>query len=96
MSALRVLIVEDDPMIGPLLAEALEGLGHVVVAIEVDAKATVVASHRFHPNLLNVDIGPGERSAVAAVNEILRVGFVPHVFVAGDLLDIPALDPAPY
>ena len=37
MKPLRILVVEDDLMIGPLLAEMLEDLGHVVCAVEVDA-----------------------------------------------------------
>ena len=35
MRPLRVLVVEDDLMIGPLLAEVLEDLGHVVAAVVV-------------------------------------------------------------
>ena len=31
-----------------------------------------------------VDVGLGEASGIAAVKEILRSGFVPHVFVTGD------------
>ncbi len=34
MRALRTLVVEDDAMIGGLLAETLEGLGHSVCAVE--------------------------------------------------------------
>ena len=86
MRPLRVLVVEDDPMIGPLLAEVLEDLGHVVVAVVVDADAAVAAAGDCRPDLMIVDIKLGERSGVAAVREILRDGFVPHVFVTGDLL----------
>jgi FixJ family two-component response regulator len=31
-----------------------------------------------------VDIGLGEASGIAAVEQILKEGFVPHVFVTGD------------
>jgi DNA-binding response OmpR family regulator len=86
MRPLRVLVVEDDSMIGPLLAEVLEDLGHVVVAVVVDADAAVVAARDCRLDLMIVDIQLGERSAVAAVREILRQGFVPHVFVTGDIL----------
>jgi DNA-binding response OmpR family regulator len=86
MRPLRVLVVEDDLMIGPLLAEVLEDLGHVVVAVVVDADAAVAAARNSRPDLMIVDIKLGERSGVAAVREILRQGFVPHVFVTGDLL----------
>jgi CheY-like chemotaxis protein len=81
---LRVLIVEDDLTIGPLLAETLEQLGHVVCALEVDAVAAVSAARRCHPDLMIVDIGLGEASGISAVEQILKEGFVPHVFVTGD------------
>ena len=34
MKALHTLIVEDDAMIGGLLAETLEGIGHTVCTVE--------------------------------------------------------------
>jgi DNA-binding response OmpR family regulator len=88
-----VLVVEDDLMIGPLLAEVLEDLGHVVVAVAVDADAAVTAARNCRPDLMIVDINLGARSGVAAVRDILREGFVPHVFVTGDLLRNLELDP---
>jgi DNA-binding response OmpR family regulator len=86
MSPLNILVVEDDPMIGPLLAEILEDLGHTVCAVEVDAASAVAAAARFHPDLMIVDVGLGEISGIAAVRAILREGFVPHIFVTGHLI----------
>ena len=86
MRPLRVLVVEDDPMIGPILAEVLEDLGHIVVALEIDADAAVAAARNFRPDLMIVDIKLGSRSGVEAVKEVLSKGFVPHVFVTGDRL----------
>ncbi len=86
VESLRILVVEDDLMIGPLLAEILEDFGHVVCAVEVDAAGAVAAAARLHPDLMIVDVGLGSGSGIAAVREILRGGFVPHVFVTGDLL----------
>ena len=93
MKLLRVLVVEDDLMIGPLLAELLEDLGHIVCAVEVDAAAAVAAARRCHPDLMIVDVGLGEASGIAAVKEILKEGFVPHVFVTGDILTGLSLGP---
>src|SRR5271157_2970905 len=84
MKALRTLVVEDNAMIGALLAETLEGLGHTVCAVESNVANAVTAAALWRPDLMIVDIGLGEASGVAAVNEILRSGFVPHVFVTGD------------
>jgi CheY-like chemotaxis protein len=93
MKALRILIVEDDVMIGGLLAETLEDLGHVVCAVETNAANAVAAAARHHPDLMIVDVGLGETSGVAAVKEILRSGFVPHVFATGDALRDLSLGP---
>ena len=93
MRPLRVLVAEDDLMIGPLLAEVLEDLGHVVVAVVVDAGSAVAAARSHRPDLIIVDINLGEDNGVAAVKAILREGFVPHVFVTGDLLGNLGLGP---
>ncbi len=93
MKALRILVVEDDVMIGGLLAETLEDLGHVVCGVETNAANAVAAAARCRPDLMIVDVGLGEASGIAAVNEILRGGFVPHVFATGDALRDLSLGP---
>ena len=86
MNALRILVVEDDKMIGGLLVETLEGLGHAVCALESNVENAVAAASRCRPDLMIVDVGLGEASGIAAVKEILRSGFVPHVFVTGEMV----------
>ena len=83
MKALRTLVVEDDAMLGGLLAETLEGLGHAVCAVETDVAEAVAAASHWRPDLMIVDVELGEASGIVAVKEILRNGFVPHVFVTG-------------
>ncbi len=84
MKALRTLIVEDDARIGGLLAETLEDLGYTVFAVETNVANAVAAASRCRPDLMIVDVGLGEASGIAAVKEILRGGFVPHVVLTGD------------
>ena len=84
MNALRTLVVEDDAIIGGLLAETLEGLGHTVCAVESNVANAVAAASHWRPDLMIVDVGLGEASGIAAVKEILRSRFVPHVFVTGE------------
>jgi CheY-like chemotaxis protein len=91
MKALRVLVVEDDAMIGMLLAEILEGMGHEVCAVEATAEDAVAAAARCRPDLMIVDVRLNDGSGVAAVREILRAGPVPHVFVSGDTAMVLAL-----
>jgi two-component system, response regulator PdtaR len=84
MKALHTLVVEDDAIISGLLAETLEGLGHTVCAVESNVANAVTAASHWRPDLMIVDVGLGEASGVAAVKEILRSRFVPHVVVTGD------------
>jgi two-component system, response regulator PdtaR len=93
MKALRTLIVDDDAMIGELLGEALEGLGHTVCAVESNVADAVAAASRHRPDLMIVDIGLGEASGVGAVKEILRSHYAAHVFVTGDALTSLSLGP---
>ena len=50
MTALRVLVVEDDALIGALLAEMLAGMGHDVCGIEATEAAAVSAEARCRPH----------------------------------------------
>jgi len=84
MKALRTLVVEDDAIIGALLAETLEGLGHTVCAMERNVANAVAAASHYRPDLMIVDVGLGESSGISAVKEILRSRLVPHVFVTGE------------
>jgi two-component system, response regulator PdtaR len=93
MRALRVLVVEDDATIGTLLAEMLEAMGHDICAIEATEADAVAAAVQFRPNLMIVDVRLGDGSGLAAVEEILRTGPVPHLFVSGDTSRIRALRP---
>ncbi len=86
MKALRALVVENDPMIGELLAETLDGLGHTVCAIERNVADAAAAASHWRPDLMIVDVGLGEARGIAAVKEILRGECVPYVFVTGDSL----------
>jgi CheY-like chemotaxis protein len=93
MKALRILIVEDDAMIGELLAETLEGLGHSVCAVETSVANAVSAASRWGPDLMIIDVGLGRASGIAAVEEILRSSFAPCVFVTGEAVRSMSLGP---
>lgn len=91
--ALRVLVVEDDAMIGVLLGEMLEGMGYDVCGIEATESDAVTAAARCKPDLMIVDVQLGEGSGVSAIDTIHRAGPVPHVFVSGDIAKLRALRP---
>ncbi len=93
LKAHRVLVVEDNAVIGMLYVDLLVEMGHVVCAIEATETGAVATATKCKPDLMIVDASLGEGSGVAAVEEILRTGFVPHVFVSGDAASVRAVRP---
>ena len=93
MTALRVLVVEDDILIGMLLADTLGAMGYDVCAIEATETGAVAAAARCNPDLMIVDARLRDGSGVSAVQKILRAGWIPHVFVSGEISTIQALRP---
>ena len=92
MKALRILVVEDDAVIGMLLAEMLVGMGHDVCAIEATQAGAVTAAIRCRPDLMIVDAKLREGSGIAAVEEILRTDAVPYVFMSGARVQVLSSD----
>ena len=88
------MVVEDEGMIATLLADVLEGMGHKVCAIEATETAAVAVALCCKPEMMIVDARLGRGSGVSAVEQILRVRFVPHVFVSGDALRVKLLRPS--
>ena len=85
MTAIRIMVVEDETLMGILFGQVLEELGYVVCAIVATEANAVAAAERCKPDLMLVDVQLGIGSGVAAVTEILLKGFVPHVFYSGDI-----------
>jgi CheY-like chemotaxis protein len=92
--AMRVVVVEDDAIIGTLLAEMLADMGHDVCAIEATEADAVSAAARCKPDLMIVDVGLGEGSGISAIDTIHRTAAVPHVFVSGDVSRVRRLRPS--
>jgi two-component system, response regulator PdtaR len=86
MTALRVLVVEDEAILAMLFSDLLVAMGHEVCAIEATEAGAVAAAARCGPDLMIVDAHLGDGSGVSAVAAILRAGYIPHVFVSGDPL----------
>ncbi len=93
MRALRVLIIEDEALIALLFEEVLSELGHEVCASERTEAGAIAAAARCQPDLIIADAHLHEGSGIAAVNAILTAGFIPHLFVSGDLIDRKSFNP---
>jgi DNA-binding response OmpR family regulator len=83
MTALSVLVVEDDAMIGMLLAEMLGEMGYDVCAIAATEEGAVADAARCKPGLMIVDEQLLEGSGLSAVERIHRTLPVPCVFISG-------------
>ncbi len=94
MRALRVLIIEDETMIALLFEEVLSEMGHEVCASERTQAGAIAAAARCQPELIISDVRLNEGSGIGAVAVILKEGFIPHLFVTGDVLDRKLLNPA--
>jgi CheY-like chemotaxis protein len=93
MNALRILIAENDAMIGMMLAETLEGTGHVVCAIVATAADTVAAAVQHRPDLMIVDVQLAKGNGLVAVDEIPSPRPIPCVFITGDAQSALELKP---
>jgi two-component system, response regulator PdtaR len=83
MTALSVLVVEDDAMIGMFLAEMLEDMGYTVCAVVATEDDAVADAARCKPELMIVDEQLREGSGVSAMERILQTSRVPCVFISG-------------
>jgi DNA-binding response OmpR family regulator len=82
----RALVVDDDKLIGALLAAMLEDMDLRVCAVETTQSGAVEAALRLRPDLMIVDAKLGRGSGIAAVEEIQRHCTMPHIFMSGDRL----------
>jgi CheY-like chemotaxis protein len=90
---LRIIVVEDDALIGMLLAEMLEEMGHDVCAIEETEDGAVASATLQQPDLMIVDAWLGAGSGIAAVDKIQSARRTPHFFVSGDISRVRRLRP---
>ncbi len=93
VTAIRVLIAEDEAIIAMLLAEMLVEMGYEVCAIAATEADAIAGAIRYRPNLMIVDGQLGAGSGVSAVEEILLTAQIPHIFITGNISKIRALRP---
>ena len=91
--SLRILVLEDDAIIGMLLAEMLEEMGHEVCAIEATETRAISAASRCKPELMIVDARLRHGSGISAVDKICLAEPVPHLFLSGDVSGVRAMRP---
>jgi DNA-binding NtrC family response regulator len=85
MKQLRILVVEDDALLGILLGEILVEMGHRVCAVTGTVAGAVSGAAQHKPELLIVDAWLRDGSGLSAVKKICETGYVPHPFASGDI-----------
>jgi CheY-like chemotaxis protein len=85
--------VEDDALLGLYLAEMLVAMGYDICAIESTEADAVAAAIQHAPDLMIVDARLRDGSGISAVEQILRVRPIRHVFVSGDVESVQEARP---
>lgn len=85
MKPLRILLLEDDMVVAPLLAEILKAMGHEICAIAATKADAIAAAAQYKPELMIVDVRLGEENGIAVVQIICSARFTPHLFMSGDI-----------
>jgi DNA-binding NtrC family response regulator len=93
MTALRILIAEDDAIIAMSLSDLLEVLGHTICAVTDTEAATVAAALLHNPDLMIVDEGLRNGSGIIAVQDIEMTLPMPHIFATGDIYRVLKAEP---
>jgi len=83
MRPMRILVIEDNILIGQLLSEMLDGLGHIVCGIETTETAAVNSALRLKPDLMIVDAQLGNGNGLSAMATIQRTTPIPHIYMTG-------------
>lgn len=93
MTALRILVAEDDAMIAMFLSDLLTAMGHSVCATAETEAETVAAALLHSPDLMIIDAGLRGGSGIAAAEEIAISRSIPHIFATGDCYRVLRADP---
>ena len=84
IAARRILVVEDYDLIGLLMSDMLEEMGHSVCAVVASEQAAIAAAATHRPDLIIADASLAHGSGLAAMATILRVRWVPHIYMSGN------------
>ena len=80
----KLLIVEDEAIIGLQLEETLESMGFEVVGRAMSGKEAVSMAKKFKPDLILMDIVmPGGMNGIQAAKKIQAKSDIPIIFITG-------------
>lgn len=93
MTGLRILLLEDDILIGEILSEMLEDMGHTVLGVAATEKKGIELAARTRPDFLICDVTLEEGNGISAARTICANGIIPHLFASGDVNRVKASEP---
>ncbi|MDX2157061.1 MAG: response regulator [Hyphomicrobiaceae bacterium] len=80
--AAKVLIIEDEPLIGMDLEAIVTDIGHEVVGVAPTRTAALELARRSRPGIILADVQLADGSSgIDAVNDILKLINVPAIFI---------------
>jgi len=81
---LRVLVADEDKQQLEPVGDALEELGHEVIALAVSARETARATHEHRPDLAIVALHEDKEHALELIEQIVDEATCPVCLLAGD------------
>ena len=82
--SLRVLVADEDKQQLEPVGDALEELGHEVIALAVSARETARATHEHRPDLAIVALHEDREHALELIEQIVDEATCPVCLLAGD------------
>jgi two-component system, response regulator PdtaR len=91
VTQLTVLILDREPVITSHIAAILTDMGHNSVHVVTETGAIAEALNN-RPDLMIINPWLSTGSEIVVVNEILRGGYIPHIYLSGATLAPAVID----
>jgi CheY-like chemotaxis protein len=89
----KILLVEDEILVGMMLRKRVEARGYKVVEIASTGEEAIRLARKHKPDLLFMDVGlPGRMDGVEAARQILDSFDIPVIFFTGNHSDKQLLE----
>ncbi len=80
---IQVLVVDDDAVLGMVLADMLTEMGFCVCGVETTQSGAISAALSLRPDLMIIDAELSPGSGIAVMAAIGIQASIPHVFMSG-------------
>ena len=87
MTALRVLLAEDEPAVAAAIEQQLRALGHQVIAEATTGREAVRLAAQTRPDVILMDIRMPDCDGIEAAHQIAEQSPLPVVFLTGHFQD---------